>query len=188
MKQTLGFLFVLFVVFSCTKSQNDTIDTLAIQDSLRLDSINNVKKLMSQDAKAWLIKSIENEFADPLFEDKNQDKKKVSIYTKNYEEYKTDAISIDYDGGMTEEAFKKKWTGKYDTKYAGMGTGFLISSQDWVKISITNCTLKGDMSTDSTMVFDVIIEDKEAKAKYKRDIKVIKSGNSYLIDDVLEYQ
>jgi hypothetical protein len=34
----------------------------------------------------------------------------------------------------------------------------------------------------------VIIEDKEAKAKYKRDIKVIKSGNSYLIDDVLEYQ
>ncbi len=188
MKQTLGFLFVLFVVFSCTKSQNDTIDTLAIQDSLRLDSINNVKKLMSEDAKAWLIKSIENEFADPLFEDKNQDKKKVSIYTKNYEEYKTDAISIDYDGGMTEEAFKKKWTGKYDSKYAGMGTGFLISSQDWVKISITNCTLKGDMSTDSTMVFDVIIEDKEAKAKYKRDIKVIKSGNSYLIDDVLEYQ
>jgi hypothetical protein len=187
MKQTLGFLFVLFVVFSCTKSQNDTIDTLAIQDSLRLDSINNVKKLMSEDAKAWLIKSIENEFADPLFEDKNQDKK-VSIYTKNYEEYKTDAISIDYDGGMTEEAFKKKWTGKYDTKYAGMGTGFLISSQDWVKISITNCTLKSDLSTDSTMVFDVIIEDKEAKAKYKRDIKVIKSGNSYLIDDVLEYQ
>jgi macrodomain Ter protein organizer (MatP/YcbG family) len=187
MKQTLGFLFVLSVIFSCTNSQNDATDTLAIQDSLRLDSINNVKKLMSEDAKTWLIKSIENEFADPLFEDENQDKK-VSIYTKSYEEYKTDAISIDYDGGMTEEAFKKKWGGKYDTKYAGIGTGFLISGQDWVKISITNCTLKSDLSTDSTMVFDVMIEDKEAKAKYKRDIKVIKSDNSFLIDDVLEYQ
>jgi hypothetical protein len=187
MKQILGFLFVLFVIFSCTNSQKDTLDTLAIQDSLRLDSINNVKRLMSEDAKVWLIKSIENEFADPLFEDENQDKK-VSIYTKSYEEYKTDAISIDYDGGMTEEAFKKKWDGKYDTKYAGIGTGFLISGQDWVKISITNCTLKSDLSTDSTMVFDVMIEDKEAKAKYKRDIKVIKSGDSFLIDDILEYQ
>ncbi len=187
MKKILGFLFVLFVIFSCTNSQKDTLDTLAIQDSLKLDSINNVKRLMSEDAKIWLIKSIENEFADPLFEDENQDKK-VSIYTKSYEEYKTDAISIDYDGGMTEEAFKKKWDGKYDTKYAGIGTGFLISGQDWVKISITNCTLKSNLSTDSTMVFDVMIEDKEAKAKYKRDIKVIKSGDSFLIDDILEYQ
>jgi hypothetical protein len=187
MKQILGFLFVLFVIFSCTNSQKDTLDTLAIQDSLRLDSINNVKRLMSEDAKTWLIKSIENEFADPLFEDENQDKK-ASIYTKSYEEYKTDAISIDYDGGMTEEAFKKKWDGKYDTKYAGIGTGFLISGQDWVKISISNCTLKSNLSTDSTMVFDVMIEDKEAKAKYKRDIKVIKSGDSFLIDDILEYQ
>jgi hypothetical protein len=187
MKQILAFLFILFIILSCTNSQNDATDTLAIQDSLRLDSINNVKILMSEDAKSWLIKSIEKEFSDPLFEDENQDKK-VSIYTKSYEEYKTDAISIDYDGGMTEEAFKKKWAGKYDTKYAGVGTGFLISGQDWVKISISNCTLKSDLSTDSTMVFDVLLEDKGAKAKYKRDIKVIKSGNSYLVDDVLEYQ
>jgi hypothetical protein len=187
MKQFLAFLFIISIIFACTDSQKEAEDAAALQDSLRLDSINNAQQLISGEAKAWLIKSIENEFADPLFEDENQEKK-ASIYTKSYEEYKTDAISIEYDGGMTEDDFNKKWAGKYNTKFAGIGTGFLISGQDWVKISVTNCELKSDASTDSSMIFDVLLEDKEAKAKYKRDIKVIKSGNSFLIDDVLEYQ
>jgi len=185
MKQTLGFLFILSIILSCTNSQNDTIDTLAIQDSLRLDSINKAQALVSVDAKSWLIKSIENEFSDPRFENENQDKK-PSIYTPAYEEYKTDAISIDFDGGITEEKFKEKWSGKYDTKYAGIGNGFLIAIQDWGKVKVTTCNLK-TVATADTLLFDVVLEDTEFKAKYKRDIKIVKSGNSYLIDDVLEY-
>lgn len=186
MKQTLVFLFVLSIIFSCTDSQKEAEDAVALQDSLRLDSINNAQQLLSSDAKAWLIKSVENEFLDPLFENENAEKK-VSIYTPSYEEYKTDAINIDFDGGMTEEKFKEKWAGKYDTKFAGIGTGFLIAGQDWGKVKVTSCELKSSPS-EGIYIFDVTLDDAEFKAKYKRDIKVIKSGNSFLIDDVLEYQ
>jgi hypothetical protein len=185
MKQSVVFLFIISVFYSCTNSQNDVTDTLALQDSLRLDSIAKAQKLIGEDAKTWLVKSIENEFADPRFESEDQDKR-PSIYTPQYEEYKTDAISIDYDGGMTEEQFKAKWSKKYDTKLAGIGNGFLISSQDWGKVKVTSCNLKNE-NTNDTLVFDVILEDLEFKGKFKRDIKVIKNGSSYLIDDILEY-
>ena len=53
-------------------------------------------------AKKWLIESIETNFktAEGLID---------SICTKDYATYKSDAIGVEYDGGMTPQAFEKKW-------------------------------------------------------------------------------
>lgn len=185
MKQIFGFLMVLLVIYSCTNNQKDITDSVPLQNSIQLDSIKIAQAEKSEGAKDWLVRSIESEFSDPRFENDNQDKK-PSIYTPAYEEYKTDAISIDFDGGMTEEKFKQKWSKTYNTKFAGIGNGFLISSQDWGKVKVTACNLKGNATSD-TLMFDVVLEDSEFKTKFKRDIKVVKSNNSFLIDDVLEY-
>ena len=53
-------------------------------------------------AKKWLIESIETNFktAEGLID---------SICTKDYATYKSDAIGVEYDGGMTQQAFEKNW-------------------------------------------------------------------------------
>ncbi|MEO8532120.1 MAG: hypothetical protein ABI441_00145 [Flavobacterium sp.] len=133
----------------------------------------------SELAKKWLIKSIESFFREELGE-------MSLITTKSYNEYKSDAMNIDMgtDGSLTLEQFNKKWKKKYDLKNVGFD-GFLISAQDWGKVTVTKCQL---LSTkDKVYVFQVIIKDVTYKGTYKRDIKVIESGKSFLIDDVKEY-
>jgi len=90
------------------------------------------------------------------------------------------------DGGLTPKAFQKKWKKDYNTKYSGMSVGFMISGQDWNTIKITDCTLKNKIANGG-YIFKTVVEDIEAKAKYNRDVKVIRSGKTFLIDDVLEY-
>jgi hypothetical protein len=130
-------------------------------------------------AKKWLISTIEDSFKNNMGE---YDK----ICTKKYAEYKSDATGVGMDGGMDENAFKKKWKKEYDTKYAGMGVGFMISGQDWVTIKVTDCTLK-NKTAHGDYIFQTIVEDIGPKVKYNREVKVIRSGNKFLIDDVLEY-
>lgn len=133
----------------------------------------------SEMAKKWLVKSIENFF-------KQESADMISITTKSYSDYKTDAMNIDMDteGSLTLEQFNKKWKKKYDVKYAGYD-GFLISAQDWVKIVVSKCELIS--AKGNVYIFQVIIKDTQYKSTYKRDIKVIESGKSFLIDDVREY-
>ncbi|MCP9768242.1 hypothetical protein EGI22_09990 [Lacihabitans sp. LS3-19] len=184
MKSTIGLFLIVFVIFSCTQNDNEETETqiLSSTDSTTLTD----QKLNPEEVKSWLIKSIEKEFSDPLFEDKEKIEHPNDIYTNAYEEYKTDAIGIEYDGGMTEAAFKEKWSKIYNTKYAGIGTGFLISAQDWGKIKVTDCKLL-EPQNDGFLMFHVTIEDLEFKSKYVRDIKVVKQEGKYKIDDILEY-
>ena len=59
------------------------------------------------------------------------------------------AINLEYHNGdttMNEEAFKKKWQDKYNTKFVGNG-GFIISAQDNGKVKVTNCNLLGNVRT-----------------------------------------
>jgi hypothetical protein len=134
----------------------------------------------SENAKKWLIETIQTYFKKDFPE-------MSGITTKTYEEYKTEATNVDLDTeeAMTQTEFEKKWKNKYDTKYAGIGFGFLISGQDWGKIEITKCNLV--VENDDTYVFQTVLRDTDFKTDYKRDIRIVKSGNSFLIDDVKEY-
>lgn len=179
MNKTLILFLVVLCSVSCQKEA-------AKKEQLPEKSNTEIKKKEinqgnseSETAKKWLVKTILTYF-------KNDISEMSGITTKTYEEYKSEAtnVEMDTDISMTQEEFENKWKNKYDTKYAGIG-GFLISAQDWGKIEVTKCNLLSE-NMDS-YVFEVIISDTDAKADYKRDIKVIKSGKSFLIDDVKEY-
>jgi hypothetical protein len=173
-------IITIFSIFSCQKKQENKQETIINKDTIISDMSN--KALTESDlAKKWLTQNIEENFKTP-------DGLIDSICTKTYAEYKSDAIGIDYDGGMTLKAFEKKWKNKFDLKHAGTGTGFLISGQDWVNIKVKDCELS-PIKLKEGYLFETSIEDVGATTKtmYKRDIKVVPNGNSFLIADVLEY-
>jgi hypothetical protein len=172
-------IYLLIALLSLASCQNKEkkVDVEVNSDSVITD--NKVAEMSESDlAQNWLIESIETNFntAEGLID---------SICTKDYATYKSDAIGVEYDGGMTLKAFEKKWKYKFDVKHAGVGTGFLISGQDWENIKVAKCELS-PIKLKEGYLFETIIEDSPSKTTYKRDIKVIKSGNSFLISDVLE--
>ena len=178
-------LIAVLSLASCQKKQEQKSEMKISADSVSTDvKVTEIpaKSLSESDlAKKWLIKKIEENFGTP-------DGLMDSICTKKYAEYKSDAMGVDYDGGLTPKAFEKKWKGKFDLKHTGIGTGFLISGQDWVKIKVSKCELS-PVKLKEGYLFETTIEDIGATTKtiYKRDIKVVPSGNSFLISDVLEY-
>lgn len=172
-----NFIFITLLSFASCQNTGKTIKVEVNADSVSTDvRVNEISE--SQLAKQWLIESIETNFktAEGLID---------SICTKDYAAYKSDAIGVEYDGGMTQQAFEKKWKDKFDVKHVGIGTGFLISGQDWENIKVAKCELS-PMKLNEGYLFETIIEDSPSKSTYKRDIKVIKSGKSFLISDVLE--
>ena len=188
MKKIILFITLTSMV-SCQKKQEQKSE-VKIQESVNKDTIisdtkisENVKEPLTEDelAKKWLIENVEENF-------KTTDGIIDKICTKSYAEYKSDAIGVDYDGGLSPKAFEKKWKSKFDIKYVGMGTGFLISGQDWVQIKVIKCELS-PVKLKEGHLFKTTIEDIGAITKtiYKRDIKVVPSGNAFLIADVLEY-
>lgn len=129
--------------------------------------------------EAWLIKSLETYFAKydkiPL----------TKLCTPTYIAYKQDALEIDYDSGLSLAAFKQKWKGKFDTKYAGVNQGFFISGQDFGKIRVTTCTfLRND---ENGKWYKVVLRDDEFKVNYRREIRLIEQKGSYKIADVKEF-
>ncbi len=179
-------LIALLSLISCQKKQTEMsalkVDSVSVRTDAEVAEIHTQSFEDSNLAQKWLIQNIEKNFktAEGLID---------SICTKDYATYKSDAIGVEYDGGMTHEAFEKKWKNKFDVKHAGIGTGFLISGQDWVKIKVNKCELS-PVKLKQGFIFETTIEDVGATTKtmYRRDIKVVPSGNSFLISDVLEYQ
>ena len=171
------YLLVVLISFASCKNNSKKIEVEVKIDSVITD-IKVAGILESNLAKQWLIESIETNFktAEGLID---------SICTKDYATYKSDAIGVEYDGGMTQQTFEKKWKDKFDVKHAGIGTGFLISGQDWENIKVSKCELS-PLKLKEGYLFETIMEDLPSKVTYRRDIKVIKSGSSFLISDVLE--
>lgn len=66
---------------------------------------------------------IQNYFAGDLGK---LDQMMKDMTTKDYYEYKGDAMNVDMDvdGSLTQKEFEEKWKGKFDTSKAGIGTGF----------------------------------------------------------------
>jgi predicted nucleotide-binding protein (sugar kinase/HSP70/actin superfamily) len=172
-------LIILTTLFICSFYSGTEIKTSDKMKSPIEISENQFKKDDFNDgeaAKKWLLKAIDQFFKETVEMD--------NITTKTYSEYKSDAMNIEMDGGMTLAAFEKKWNGKFNTKRVGYD-GFLISAQDWNKISVTSCLLM-NTTKDNGFLFRVVLKDVVSKEIFKRDIKVIPSGKSFLIADVLE--
>ncbi|MEA5459346.1 hypothetical protein VB796_09870 [Arcicella sp. LKC2W] len=182
MKKISILLFSILIFTACQKNKvaEQQTDSLKVESVAKVDTVaKSVIVDSSEMAKKWLIYRIEDSFKNNMGE---YDK----ICTKKYAEYKSDATGVGMDGGMDEKAFKKKWSKEYDTKYSGMGIGFMINAQDWNTIKVTEVQLKNKLE-NGCYFFKIVVEDIEAKAKYNRDVKVIRSGKAFLIDDVLEY-
>jgi hypothetical protein len=186
MKKLIILLFAQ--VFFCCQSKQKEVATS--EKVVNQDSVSTDKKVLdtnlpeSEKAKLWLVKSIENYFISDLT---LMDSVMNSICTKTYAGYKSDATGVDMDGGLSVKEFEKKWKGKFNTKLGGVGVGFLISGQDWTKIKVSKCNLSVK-KVDEGYLFETVITDAGVEDyKYKRDIKVVKSGDGFSIADVWEY-
>jgi hypothetical protein len=183
MKKSAVLFLMVLISISCQNrptKKEELVEKTTTENTKIERKEDNQASNNSESAKKWLIETIQTYF-------KKDFPKMSGITTKTYEEYKTEATNVDLDTdvAMTQTEFENKWKNKYDTKYAGIGFGFLISGQDWGKIKITKCNLLSE--NDDSYVFQTILSDTEFKTDYKRDIRIIKSGNSFLIDDVKEY-
>ncbi|PWK27891.1 hypothetical protein LV89_01298 [Arcicella aurantiaca] len=179
----INILLLSFIIFTaCQKNKvaEQQADSVKVESIAKVDTMAKSVNADSSDiAKKWLVSTIEDAFKNNMGE---YDK----FCTKKYAEYKSDATGVGMDGGLTEKAFKKKWSKDYDTKYSGMGIGFMINAQDWNTIKVTDVQLKNKLENGGYF-FKIVVEDIEAKAKNNREVKVIRSSKSFLIDDVLEY-
>ncbi len=171
-----NFLLMISIVF-CACGNNESK-----QEAVAHAKINTENKPVGNEAeraRGWLTKSIEYNFGHENAENM------AKIFTKTYYEYKLDAINVDYDG-MSLEEFEQKWKDRFNTKYAGIGTGFIISGQDYGKIKVSSCKCISN-TPDSVYVFKSTISDSQFKIDYVRDIKLVPSGDTFLVADILEY-
>lgn len=168
----------LFMIIAC-KEEKKEIKTQQIKEKAVLNNESNE----AEAAKKWLEKSIVDYFKADIG---NGEKNLQKITTKDYFDYKTDAMNVDLDvdGSLIEKEFKEKWKSKFDTRKAGMGIGFLIPSQDWINIEVDSCDLKS--SSKDEYIFNVVLRDDGFKAYYPSVIKVVKENGSFLIADVLQ--
>lgn len=171
------YIYTFLIACSLVACKESPTDSKSLSNPTEATSKANDDKTMA--AKKWLIKAIEDFFLNSMSDQK-------MITTTRYNEYKSDAIGVDMDGGMTAKEFQLKWGKIYDTNYAGMGVGFLISGQDYGKSKVAKCDAKAS-NVENEFFFDVQIDDPEMKAVYHREIKLVESNNSFLIDDVKEF-
>lgn len=171
----------LFLIIACKEEKKEIITqpTRIIKENVASETKANE----SEEAKKWLETSIEHFFKTDL---SVMDKAMADMTTNDYYEYKTDATNVDMDtdGSLTDKEFHQKWKSKFNTEKAGTNTGFLISGQDWNEIKVSKCNLISQQG--NIYLFDVILEDKEYKAEYPIQVKVVKEKEGFRIADVLE--
>lgn len=180
MKRTI--IASLFLIIAC-KEEKKEIKTETKPQQIEEKVVLNNESNEAEDAKKWLEKSIVDYFkADIGSEEKNMRK----ITTKDYFDYKMDAMNVDLDvsGSLTEKEFQDKWKTSFDVRKAGVGAGFLIAAQDWDKIEVGSCDL--ELSSTDEYLFNVVLTDKNFKAEYPSVIRVVKENGSFLIADVLQ--
>lgn len=184
--KNIAFLLLLTTVCACSgpkvEKESSPVQQVPVAKNVPQKAEEKPTINDSEQAKIWLVKSIEDYFN--VEEETKSSAKKPSIYTTDYEAYKGEALNMEYEDTMSPEEFKKKWGHKYNTDYVGTG-GFLISGQDYGHITVTRCKLKST-TKDNDFIFDVNIHD-SFKADYKEDIRVIHTKDGYKIDDVMEY-
>ena len=166
--------FLAIALFACTTQPTDleSNETATTQTEEQVPS-------KSEAAKAWLIAAIEDHFKEDF-------PKMETISTKQYQNYWKDQLEVEY-GDLSMEEFTAKWGSTYDLDRAEIGTGFLIDAQDYTTIVVTSCELMKSARGDQ-FNFQVKLNDKGFNAEYKREITVVPSGDSFLIDDVKNWK
>lgn len=180
----------VFLLASCkeNKTTDSTTASTAVDSTSATASVSKIVAKASDNnaeaAKLWLVKTITNYFNDP--ELSSLEGNMIKNTTPDYYAYKTDATNVDLDveGSLTVEEFHKKWKDKFDTSKAGIGTGFLISGQDWSKIIVEKCDLLS--AKENAFLFDVVLKDVEFNATYTSQILVTQTKGTYKIADVKE--
>lgn len=168
MKHLILLLIPLLIGCTSKTTERATDETAPTETEEQLPS-------KSEAAKAWLIAAIEDHFKEDF-------PKMETITTKQYQNYWRDQIEVEY-GDLSLDQFTEKWGSIYDIDRAGIGTGFLVDAQDYTTIVLTSCEpMKSEK--DNQFNFQVKLNDKGFDAEYKREITVIPSGDSFLIDDV----
>lgn len=134
------------------------------------------QKASVQKAKQWLQASLVHYFDDSLT--------MKQLATDRYARFKTDAMSIGFDGGMSQKAFEEEWAPVYDVKQPEVGKGFLIPLQDWNSIMIANCRF---IHADKQVLwFTLDVVEYPSSAFFSRYVKLVSINGMYRIDDVLE--
>ncbi|MCT3805917.1 hypothetical protein CMU59_07400 [Elizabethkingia anophelis] len=175
------FIIGVLAIFSCKESPKKEIVEVNVQQSG--SPVYDDEKKEGDEAQKWLELHIQNYFAGDLGK---LDQMMKDMTTKDYYEYKGDAMNVDMDvdGSLTQKEFEEKWKGKFDTSKAGIGTGFLITGQDWDTIKITKCKLLSQKENE--FVFDVVLSDNSHQLNYPITVKVIKKDHQFFIADVLQ--
>lgn len=179
----------LFLLTACKEEKNKAQIQVQQETSFPKEiKTSENKPNESAEAKKWLVTSIENYFKADLG---SLDKEMQKITTKDYYEYKTDAMNVDMDvdGSLTEKEFQDKWKNKFDVRKVGINSGFLITGQDWEEIKVSKCeqVLKSvplSKSEPAVFIFDVILSDEKLKAEYPVEIELVKENTSFLIANV----
>lgn len=106
-----------------------------------------------------------------------------TLATEKYQRYKSDAINVDFDGGLSEEAFHEKWVKEFNTKKAGMGLSFILGVPDYelVKVERTRFVKK---PSPTSYLFQVSFSYSENFGTVAVQLVVEEHENSFLISDV----
>ena len=180
---TLAFS-ILLMACGNNNSPNQTTDaptTPVDSTSLYPTTKSSIQLADTLQASSWMIDVIKNHFAE-------NNPEMEAMTTSDYFEYKTDATNIDLgiNGSLDRVAFENKWKAKFDTKYAGIQNGFLISGQDYGNIVVHSFDFVKEEY--GKLWFKVILEDTDFKIKYNREIGITKENDQFKIADVKEFE
>lgn len=106
-----------------------------------------------------------------------------TIATEKYQRYKSDAINVDFDGGLSEEAFHEKWKKEYNTKKAGIGMSFILGVQDYEMVKVERTRFVKKLSPTSYL-FQVSFSFSQNIGTVAVQLIVEEHENSFLISDV----
>lgn len=173
------FFALLFGSIACSnnaqQSKQDPLDTLANPEF-------DKNPIGTEAGCKWLKDSIESYFA----KDSGLDRMKL-LTTDEYYNFKLDAMNtgLDIDSSITKFELNQKWGSKFEIDTASLGTGFLISGQDWGEIKVSSCDLLDENAAELNL--KLIISDCKLQTDYHRDIKLILDKEQIKIANVKEY-
>jgi hypothetical protein len=159
------------------KKSGDFNEPIIISEDPPNQIISDSTDLETADVKEWLTGTIKKYFEDNQIHFRE-------ITTKQYAEYKQDAINVDYGNTpITLKQFKEKWTDIYDISYAGIGESFLLGQQDWGIVVMSKCDLIS-VENNKKFTFDTTISDTTFKHTYSIEITIVQTDDGFKIDDV----
>lgn len=100
-----------------------------------------------------------------------------------YAEFKSDAMGVDFDGGLSKEEFQKKWGEIYNLELTN-NQSFMIGLQDFVKVKVSSADFLKE--TDNGVWFKLTISELYFNKTIYREVRVVSIDNQFLIDEVLE--